>query len=102
MATEPQLMAMDLSASLWLSPCSFEELYNRGVLEGVSQYSFNTILNIAKSKNWIYERGDILYCYKKTVKNVLNPEGYELDLPTKRIKSDFEKEFEKYNKNLGF
>lgn len=55
---------------------------------------FDRILKIAESKGWIYLRGETYYTYKKTVKNVLNPAGYEMDLPTD-IRSDFRKEFDR-------
>ncbi len=74
-------MAMDLTASLWLKPATWDELYERKVdsLKSANQYMFNSILKMAESKGWIYEKGEIFYCYKKTVKQVLNPAGYSID-----------------------
>ncbi len=96
MATELQKMAMDLAASLWLNPCSYDELYERKVLKHISEYNFRTVVNIAEHRGYIYEKGEKLYCYKKTVINVLNPEGYEMELETD-TRSDFRKEFDKLN-----
>ncbi len=93
MAT-PKEMAMDLAASLWIKPCSYDDLFERKVLKSVSEYSFRIIVNIAKDRRYIYEKGDKLYCYKKAVVEVLNPEGYELELPTDS-RSEFRKEFDK-------
>ncbi len=95
MATLNQ-MAMDLSASLWIKPATYDELFERKVLKSISEYNFRTIVNIAKNRRYIYEKGDNLYCYKKTVIEVLNPEGYELELPTD-ARSEFRKEFDKSN-----
>jgi hypothetical protein len=96
MASQLQSMAMDLAASLWIKPCSYDELYNRKVLKSIDEYNFRTIVNIAKSKGYIWQKGEQLKCYRKTVEKVLNPEGYELELPMD-IRTEFEKEFDKYN-----
>lgn len=87
---------MDLAASIWHKPGTFEELYKRGInsLKGVSEYNFNLCLGMTKSKNWIYKKGEIYYCYKSTVVNVLNPNGYEIELPVDQ-RSDFRKEFDR-------
>lgn len=100
MASQLKSMAMDLAASLWIKPCSYDELYNRKVLKSINEYNFRTIVNIAKNRGYIYEKGDKLKCYRKTVENILNPEGYELEIPTD-TRSEFEKEFDKYNNRLN-
>ena len=94
---EISTMAMDIAASLWIKPATFDELYARKIygFENSSEYMFDRILKIAKSKKWIYMKGEVYYCYKKTVKNVLNPAGYEMDLPTD-TRSDFQKEFDRF------
>jgi hypothetical protein len=94
--SEISQQAMDLAASLWIKPATFEDLYARKVrgFENCSEYMFDRILKIAESKKWIYTRGETYYCYKNTVKNVLNPAGYEMDLPTD-TRSDFRKEFDR-------
>lgn len=80
---------MDIAASLWLIPCTFEELCKR---LDKPEYGTHTIVNIILKKGWIYKKGSTLFCYKKTVKEVLNPAGYGLDLKEKYL-SDFEKEY---------
>lgn len=87
---------MDIAASLWIKSATFEELYARKIesLKNSSEYMFDRIVKIAESKGWIYLRGETYYTYKNTVKNVLNPAGYELDLPTD-TRSDFRKEFDR-------
>lgn len=90
---------MDIAASLWIKPATYEDLYNRKIecLKHSSDYMFSKIVKITESKGWIYKKGEVYYCYKKTVKNVLNPAGYEIDLPTD-TRSDFRKEFDRlYN-----
>jgi hypothetical protein len=94
-------LAMDLAASIWLKPACFEDLYARKIksFENSSEYMFYRIVKIAESKNWIYRRGEIYYCYKKTVKKILNPAGYEMDLPIDTT-SEFRKDFDKFIKNI--
>jgi hypothetical protein len=92
--SEISTLAMDIAASLWIKPATFEDLYTRKIesLKNSSEFMFDRIVKIAESKGWIYVKGETYYCYKKTVKNVLNPAGYEMDLPTD-TRSDFRKEF---------
>lgn len=90
-------MSMDLCASLWYSPCSHDNLFERKVIKSISEYGFNTILNIAKKRGWIYERNGVLYCYKNTVIKILNPNGYEIELICDS-RSEFRKSFDKLNK----
>ena len=73
-------MTMDLSASIYMKPATFEELFKRKIesLKNTSEYMFFKIVKIAEEKNWIYMKDETYYCYKKTVKNVLNPSGYDL------------------------
>ena len=89
---------MCLAASIWHNPATFEELFERkiDILEHASEYMFNTVLQSAKSRGWIYEKNDIWYCYKKTVKQVLNPAGFEIELD-KDTRSEFRKQFDKLN-----
>ncbi len=89
-------MKMDVAASLWIEPCTFDELFKRSVIKNISEYAFNTVVKMAKASGYIYERGEILYCYKKTVKQILNPEGYELELPDD-TRSALRKEFDRIN-----
>ena len=94
--SEISTLAMDIAASLWIKPATFDELYARKIesLKNSSEFMFDRIVKIAKSKGWIYLKGETYYCYKKTVKNVLNSSGYEMDLPTYAM-SDFRNEFER-------
>lgn len=94
-------LAMDLSASIYLKPDTFEGLYARKIesLKNASEFMFDRILKIALSKGYIYEKGEKYYCYKKTVVNVLNKNGYEMDI-IKYEPSEFEKQFNKFNKKL--
>ena len=41
---------------------------------------FGLIVYRIKSKGWIYVKGDCYYCYKSTVKEIINPKGYDLDI----------------------
>lgn len=68
---------MDLAASLWLAPATRQELYDRLSHFGGESFVDN-LMYFAFSKNWIYERGTKMYCYKSTYLNVLVPNGYEL------------------------
>lgn len=94
--SEISILAMDIAASLWIKPATFEELYARKIesLKNSSEYMFDRLVKIAESKGWIYLKGETYYTYKKTVKNVLNQAGYEMDLPTD-TRSDFRKEFDR-------
>lgn len=89
-------IAMTLTASIWYKPGTYEELYQRkvDVLKDASEYSFNTILMLAKSNGWIYEKGGVYYCYRKTVKNVLNCKGFEIEIDVD-TRSEFRKQFDK-------
>jgi len=89
-------VAMCLAASIWYQPGTFDELFKRkiDVLKNASEYGFNTVLMLAKSRGWIYEKGDVWYCYKKTVIEVLNPNGFEIELQTD-TRSVFRKEFDR-------
>jgi len=83
---------MDIAASLWMKPCTFEELCKRF---NVAQFGFHSIVNSAIKDGWIYEKKDeTLRCYKKTAK-MLNTKGYELDIKWGPELSDFEKAFRK-------
>lgn len=89
-------ITMCLAASIWHQPATFDELYKRkiDVLKHASEYMFNTVLMSAKSKGWIYEKDNTWYCYKKTVKEVLNPSGFEIEL-NKDTRSEFRKQFDR-------
>lgn len=91
-------LAMDIAASLWLKPATFEELYARKIesLKNSSEFMFDRIIKIAQSKRWIYLKGETYYTYKNTIISVLNPSGYEMDLPND-TRSDFRKEFDRAN-----
>lgn len=81
---------MDIAASLWIQPCTFEELCKR---LNVAQFGFHSIVNSALNDGWIYEdKNEVLHCYKKTVK-MLNKNDYDLDLKESPKLSDFEKAF---------
>lgn len=70
-------MAMDLAASIWMQPCTRDELYERGVVKNISSYSFDILLDIAFKRKWIYQSGSILKTYKSAV-DFLNKNDYEL------------------------
>ena len=81
----------DACASLWMQPCTFEELCKRMDKTG---YLYFKLISGAMSDGLIYEKGNILYCYKKTAK-LLNQKGYELDLKEKSEESEFVKSLRK-------
>ena len=81
----------DACASLWMQPCTFEELCKR---MDKTEYLYWKLINGAISDGLIYEKGNMLYCYKKTAK-ILNQKGYELDLKEKPEESEFVKSLRK-------
>jgi len=70
---------MELCASLWMAPGSIEELQKRDFLAGICEYNLVLMIRIMKSKKWVYERQNRLFCYKNTVETILNPAGFELE-----------------------
>lgn len=99
--SELRMLLTDLAASIWVKPGTFEELYARKIesLKNADEYMFFKLLAIIKRKEWVYVRGEVYYCYKKTVKEVLNPSGYELELPSK-TSSEFEDAYKKWLKQF--
>lgn len=89
--SELRELIMDVCASLWIIPADIKELSNR---LDKSEYGLSHIVSLGIEKGWIYRKGKRFHTYKKTVKNVLNKNGYELD-PKEPYKSPFRKEFEK-------
>lgn len=79
----------EICASLWYAPATLEGLSER---LKINEYLLSKLLAGARRKNWIYERGESFYCYKKTVREVLNPAGYDIDL-SKPYESEFRKAF---------
>lgn len=53
---------MTLCASLWLKPGSLKELSSR---LDKSEYGVYLLLKLVRDKKWIYQKGEIYYCYKK-------------------------------------
>lgn len=96
MSNDLTLIQQEIAASLWMLPCTFEELCKRDFLKGKSEYGVQVIMGLIENKGWIYQRGDKYYCYKSTAK-MLNREGYELDLKEEHL-SDFEKAYIKSTK----
>lgn len=90
---------MDIAASLWLKPATFKELMERDFMINRSEYGIQIMLEIMDKKDWIYEKSNKYYTYQKTVVNILNHNGYELDDGI-RGKSDFRKAFDKFNKQF--
>jgi hypothetical protein len=90
---------MDIAASIWYNPGTYEELYDRKIesMKHASEHMFFTTINIAKSNGWVYEKNGIYRCYKSTVLNVLNPNGYGIELPVD-TRSEFRKSFELLNR----
>lgn len=73
-------MVKVIAASLWIQPATYEELVER--FSGkYSEYSIYLMFRGALAKKWIYQKGETYYTYKKTVVEILNPDGYALDLP---------------------
>lgn len=70
---------LDLAASLWTKPGSFEDLRERDFLKGISEYSLDRLISWCKNDGLIYEKRGKYYCCRKAVKEVLNPAGYELE-----------------------
>lgn len=79
--SEISSLLMDIAASVWIKPATFEELYARKIesLKNSSEFMFYKIVKIAELKGLIYLKGETYYTYKKTVKDVLNPNGYDID-----------------------
>lgn len=76
--SEISTLIEEISASIWMCPCTMEELCKRDFLKDRSEYGISTLVNIGKSKGFLYWKKDIIHCYKKTVIEVLNPKGYQL------------------------
>lgn len=72
-------LQMDIAASLFMKPCTFEVLMERDFLKNTSEYGVEIQLKSMEMKGWIYFKNDKYFTYKSTVKNILNPEGYELE-----------------------
>lgn len=70
---------LDLAASLWTNPGTFEDLKDRDFLKGISEYSLDRLISWCESDGLIYEKSGKYYCYRKTVLEVLNPAGYGLE-----------------------
>ena len=71
-------LKMDIAASLWIVPCSEAELMERDFLKNRSPEMIQRLLLQMETDKWIYMKGDMLFCYGRTVKHILNPNGYEL------------------------
>lgn len=87
---------MTLCASLWLKPGSLKELSSR---LDKSEYGVYLLLKLVRDKKWIYQKGEIYYCYKKTVIDILNPNGYELDLKEPHH-NEFRKQYIKHQRKF--
>lgn len=91
---------MDIAASFWCQPGTIDDLIKRDFMKGVSQYGAYQLVSLTLRRGWIMERKDEVYhCKKSTVKEVLNPAGYELHNGP-AYKSEFEKAFDKWTKQL--
>lgn len=78
--SEIKQIKMDIAASLYIIPCIEEELLNRDSLKNKNKFILQKLIQQMINDNWIYEsKSGLLYCYKNTVKNILNPNGYELN-----------------------
>lgn len=69
---------MEIAASLWIKPGTFDELRSRDFMKMQAEYNIWLMVNMCKRRNWIYEKGDKLHCYRSTVDDVLNKNGYDL------------------------
>ena len=59
-----------------------------------SEFIYWRIIKGALDDGLIYQKGETLYCYKKTAK-MLNSKGYELDMKEPAPESDFVKSLRK-------
>ena len=59
-----------------------------------TEYPYRYLINGLIRDGLIYEKGDVLCCYKKTAK-LLNKKGYELNLKEKPAESKFIKSLRK-------
>lgn len=66
----------DIAASLWMKPATIEELAERDFLKFRSIIGVSNMIVAMVKLGWIYERGDRLFTYKKTVSEHLS--DYEL------------------------
>lgn len=87
---------MDIAASIWIQPGTLEQLHSRKIesIKTADEYSLNSLLLSAKKRGWIYQKKETWHCYKKTVLDVLNPYGYDLELPAD-TRSEFRKAFDR-------
>lgn len=73
----------NIAASLFMSPCKEEELFDRDFLKDYSIYVVERMI-MQLEKEALYYKGDVMYIHKKWAKK--NLQEYELDFRTKHEK----------------
>ena len=82
----------DACASLWIEPCTFEELCKR---LNMPELGFWSLIKGALDDGLLYEKAGKLYCYKKTAIKLNKIGDYELEFRSKPEESDFVKSLRK-------
>lgn len=67
MASELTEQFKDIAASLWMEPATVEDLTKRDFLQFRSVIGVSNVTHAMVNLGWLYERGDKLFTYKKTV-----------------------------------
>ena len=65
-----------VAASIYILPCTLDDLLQRDFLKGYSEYSVDRILQMLENDKWVYQRGEVYHTYKKIAENELSE--YEL------------------------
>jgi len=65
----------DTCASLWLKPCTFEELCVR---LDKPEYGFWSIVKSAIDQGFLFEKSGVLYCKKSTAQKLQKSGDYDL------------------------
>ena len=71
-----QQLKKDIAASIYMQPCTEEELSQRDFLKNVSFYGVQRLV-MSLEQDAIYYRGEVLHVYKKWAKKHLTE--YELN-----------------------
>lgn len=55
----------EMAASIYMKPCTFDELRKRDFMRGKSEYGVNVLTNMLLQKDWCYMKKDVFYTRKK-------------------------------------
>ena len=81
--TQVQQLTLDIAASIFLCPCTENELMERDFLKNYWLGNIQRLI-MRLEKDAIYYKGETMFIYKKWAKK--NLKGYELDFKSQREK----------------